>query len=736
MADAKDGRICPKCQMPYEKTGSGSLTQWILVCTCHLKEDESAVAAQAFNICSTCGKRVESGRAGTLTQWIFRADLCSCAMPAFVNSAEFGSVKPFQGESVVDELESMEEMAIEAATFPLDRYAPFRLLGKGAAGSVYLCKDRLLKKRVAVKVLNDLSPEMLIAFQREAKATNQLAHSNIVKVLDFGVTDGRSPYMVMDFINGVNLDQLIKQDGPLKLEDALPVFEQLCDALSYAHKRGLMHRDLKPSNILIVPATTTSPAAVHLIDFGVGAFKQELVDPRDSQSNTVVGTPAYMSPDQAAGMAYDARSEIYSFGCVIFETLTGQVPFVADTPLAAISMHAHQQPPALADVLESRNFPEQIETIVSVCLNKKPEDRFQSMDELKKEFSELHLSLPSQDRQNKSPFTMSPGGKSSSVPIFVVLGVILLTVSIALIYYQFSPISEDAAPVKTISRELEDGYASMDQQKWLKIGGHGATKGFTSGPAVTDEDFKDIADQSDTNTITINVSYTVTGTGFRYLRRLPIREINIQSTALNDEGLAAISSIKSLEWLTISIGSYITAKGIKSLSALPNLYEFELLVCVLAPGTFDAIAEMHQLSGVSLYDSKNVSAAGIAKLVKGNPELIFLDLSNTDVKEDAIPYVAEMKTLHEFRGLRLPITDKYLDKIAKMPNLTDLLLSETLITDRGLLMLAKSKSLRQLEIANCKNLTADGILAFKKARPRVRVLESRHEERIRKAIPK
>ncbi len=736
MTDTKDSRICPKCQMPYEKTGSGSLTQWILVCTCNLKDDDSNPAIEPLNICSTCGKRVESGRAGTLTQWIFRADLCSCAMPAFVNSAEFGATRSLSGKATVDELESMDELTVETNSFPVDRYAPFRLLGKGAAGSVYLCKDRLLKKRVAVKVLNDLSSELLVAFQKEAKATSQMSHSNIVKVLDFGVTDGHSPYMVLDFINGINLDQLIQQDGPLTLEDALPVFEQLCDALTYAHKRGLMHRDLKPSNILIVPATSTTPATVHLIDFGVGAFKKELLDPRDSQSKTVVGTPAYMSPDQAAGKTYDARSEIYSFGCVIFETLTGQVPFVADTPLAAIAMHAHQPPPALSDVLQSRAFPEQIESIVSICLNKKPEDRFQSVDELKKEFSELRSSISSQDRHNKSLLNVAPSAKSNSIPVFVVLGVILLTVTVALIYYQFSPISEDAAPVKTVSRELEDGYAAMDQRKWLKIGGHGATKGFSSGPAITDEDFKEIANESGTNTITINITYTVTGSGFKYLSHLPIRAINIQSSALNDEGLAAISSIKSLEWLSLSIGSEITAKGVESLVKLPNLKEFEMLVCVLAPGTIDAVAQMHQLRGFSLYDSKNVTASDIAKLVKGNPQLIFLDLSNTDVQEDVVPIVAEIKTLREFRGLRLPITDKYLDKIAKMPDLTSLLLSETPITDRGLLMLAKSHSLKKIEIAGCRKLTAEGILAFKKAKPKVRLLETAHEERMRKAITK
>lgn len=718
MADTKDSKICPKCQMPYDKAGSGSLTQWILVCSCHLKEQQSDNAsADPLNICSNCGKRIELGRAGTLTQWIFRADLCSCAMPSFVGSGEFGSVQPaITAAAKVDELDSMAEMTIESGSFPIDRYAPFRLLGKGAAGSVYLCKDRLLKKRVAVKVLHDLSPELLIAFQREAKSTSQLTHSNIVKVLDFGVAGGQSPYMVLDFINGVNLEQLLTSDGPLRLEDALPVFEQLCEALRYAHGRGLMHRDLKPSNVIIVPATEMSPAAVHLIDFGVGAFKQELLDPRDSQSNTVVGTPAYMSPDQAAGIPYDARSEIYSLGCVMFETLTGSVPFVADTPLIAISLHAHQPPPLLSDALDSREFPDHIEEIVATCLKKAPEERFQSVDELKKAISELRASL--QERHNKTPAGTNPTQKTSSIPIFAALGLILVTATIAFIYYQFSPISESAAPINnSVSRDLDDGYESLVKSKFHRLG----KDGWSTGTEITDEDFKEIADEPNTRTITINVTYTVTGTGFNYVKDLPIRRINIQSTALTDQGLEAISKIKTLNWLSINVATSFTANGINYLRQLPKLDKLEFLLCVMPKGAFDAISQMHQLTGISLYDSKMITPSDIGKLVRGNPKLTYLDLTSTGLTDEGVSLAGEFKELKQLRAVRLPITDKCMESLAKSVSLLDVWLSETLISDRGLLALAKSRTLRRIQVANCRNLTTKGILAFKKARPDIKL---------------
>jgi len=744
VADAKDNRICPNCQMPYEKAGSGSLTQWLLICTCHLKDEEgssSAASPEPLNYCSTCGKRVESGRAGTLTQWIFRADLCSCAMPSFISTAQLSN-DPSEADAVEDELDALEEITIESKNFPVARYAPFRLLGKGAAGSVYLCKDRLLNKRVAVKILNHLSSELLVAFQREAKSTSQLTHSNIVKVLDFGVTDGQSPYMVLDFINGISLDELLDKGGALRIDDALPMFEQLCDALTYAHKRGLMHRDLKPSNIIIIPATSASPAVVHLIDFGVGAFKKELVDPRDSQSKTVVGTPAYMSPDQAAGLPYEATSEIYSLGCVMFETLTGQLPFVAESPLATISMHAHTPPPAMADVYDEEEFPDQMETIIATCLNKSPDDRFQTVADLRKEISELRSVVSAAQRDSEHLANRegahrhgasgieagaSAVSRTNFVPLAITLVILLGSVTIAFFYHQLSLLSEtenaQARPV--VSKDLDDGFAD-DEAKWKMTRGDDGKNLWNSGNSVTDEDIKLLAKETQVSAVKVNINYDVTGTGFKDLAHLPIHEIEVQSGVLNDDGLRAISKIKSLEWLTISIASGITLDGVKSLSELPRLAQLKLVVSVVPTGSFDVFAQMHQLKGLSFFDSKNVTAAGVAKLVKGAPKIRFLDLSGTEVGDEIIPVVSQIKSLEEVRCADLPITDKNLEMFTRMPKLQRLWISKTNITDKGLQQLAQCKGLRLLEISRCEKVTPEGIAEFKKVRRTTKVVHSSH----------
>ncbi len=709
MPDTRDEKICPKCQMPYEKAGSGSLTQWILVCTCHLK-DEKSNSSEPLNYCSTCGKRIESGRAGTLTQWIFRADLCSCASAEFIRKAQIGFNKSISDvEKGVDqsEFDSIDELKIEGGGFPIDRYAPYRKLGKGSAGSVYLCKDRLLKKRVAVKVLNYLSAEQLVAFQREAKSTSQLSHPNIVKVIDFGISDGAAPYMVLDYIDGINLDSVITTDGPLKLEYALTVFEQLCDALEYAHQRGLMHRDLKPSNIIIVPATASSPAAVHLIDFGVGAFKQEVIDPKDSQRRTVVGTPAYMSPDQAGGNAYDARSEIYSFGCVMFESLTGRLPFEADSPLATISMHAHTPAPALADVIESIDFPESVEKLVATCLSKSPEERFQNIDALKREISDIHAAILKEERLAKGVDSAAPPPAAKSLPVVLILLSGFVTVLIVIVFYRLTSFDDAKTPDdhKVYAVDLDDGYASIDSAKWHRHTTNTGMKAWSSGPALTDDDFKVLAEETDVNSISINVTYNVTGKGFKYLSNLPLYELYIQSSALSDEGLEAISKIKSLRFLSISVGSLITKKGIECLRQLPNLNHFELIVTEIPPGTFDVLSQMHNLTHLSFFDSTNISLKDIAKFSKGNPKLCFLDLSDTGLTDDLIPVVAKLKELQEVRLASLKLTDKHLDLLAQLPKLQRINLAGTGITDFGLEKLSKSRSLKYVEVGRCKEVS-------------------------------
>lgn len=712
--------------MPVQKTGSGSLTQWILVCNCG-REEEEQPEAEPINICATCGKRLEAGRSGTLTQWIFRADLCSCSNPMVIKAAD--SLRETRSFSMEDrgeqaQPEILEELKLEPDSFPIDRYAPLKVLGKGAAGTVYLSKDRLLNKRVAVKVLNDLCSEQLIAFQREAKATSQLNHPNIVQVLDFGISSGRSPFMVLDHIAGSSLEKLIAERGAIQLEEALVIFDQICDALSYAHDRGLFHRDLKPSNIIVIPVRA-GPVGVRLIDFGVGGFKQEQIDSKDSQSKTVVGTPAYMSPDQASGNAYDARSEIYSFGCVLFEALTGRPPFIGESALATISLHAHKQPPALSDITPGAVFPEEVEALVATCLNKDQAQRFQSIEELKRAVVGVIVAVTGDDRRLTKSVVIQVRKQRRTTSTILFLGLAAVTtVTAAIVAPQFIfPDKPEAPAASAYRRKLpaaETGFEQGDSMWYPAPEGSGFGKGgWNSGPNLTDDGFKQLQNEEEVKSVCVNFNERVTGEGFKYLVDKPIAEVDLQSMAFSDTGLEELSKIKSLEFVRISLNQEITAEGLKKLLDLPKLQVLELVVMAVPEGAFDVISEMTELRSLSFYGSSGVTKEGLSKVQARLKKLEFLDLSDTKLGDDVVPIVCKMKSLNQFRGTEMNISDGSLEHFANLPVLMKLTLNSNPITDRGLYKLSKCRQLKELHISGCPGITQQGVAGLRKILPKL-----------------
>ncbi len=369
---------CNKCGRPKSVGDKASLTQWIVCCNC-VEGAAEEPSQEPVDICGKCKRRISSGRAGSFTQWVFRSDLCSCDVPeAMLPSFDFLEQKNI-AEHFDDDAEGLH---LEGEPpFPLERYKPLMEVGQGTSGHIYLCKDRLLEKKVAIKCLRAVTPEQLIAFQREAKATSLLNHPGVVSVLDFGGTAGGAPFMVMEYVEGTSLFDYIDERGPLPVDVALTVIRRVAEALAHAHERGVYHRDVKSSNIVLLGGENAVPD-VRVIDFGVAGMKQVIDTPSTEQGDTIVGTPAYMSPDQAQGCEYDQRSEIYSLGCVMFETLTGRPPFLGETALETISKHAHEQAPMLGDLDENNEFSNELESLVGRCLEKDPDDRFQNMSEL------------------------------------------------------------------------------------------------------------------------------------------------------------------------------------------------------------------------------------------------------------------------------------------------------------------------------------------------------------------
>lgn len=716
--------------MPLEKRGSGSLTQWIKVCNCNRPEPDKALAAAPINICANCGKRSEIGRAGTLTQWIFRADTCSCDKPSWmaehVDAADNHSLL-FRNER--DETsEPQAEFPVDASSFPIDRYAPLKRIGMGANGTVYLCRDRLLKKKVAVKVLNVLTSDQLVAFHREAKATSQFEHPNIVKVLDFGVSGGKFPYMVLEYVDGLSLDELLQQRGAIALEEALPIFVQLCDALAYAHKRNLFHRDVKPANV-IIGGTTSGELRAWLIDFGVGVFRQEA----DAQGSSAAGSPAYMSPDQIKGQSFDERSEIYSLGCMLFEVLTGRLPFDAQTSLELLTMHAQEPPPTLAEANRVIVYSEGVEDIAARCLEKSPDDRFQSVGELRQALLDLEADKTSvtsvvskeDPKEANEPRSLTPSEQqrgSVLVIACVTMLVLICTISGAYVFRGEQKNHETVIKTRKFDDpQLSDAIDTLESDTWYEgLDGTGNI-GWTSGPNLKDEEFKKLLNEKDLSRINVSLTDYATGEGFKYLKGRGVKEISIKSTGLTDEGLKTISQLKSLEVLRICIQSHITESGMASLPSLPNLRGLDLNTMTVPTGSMESVAKIKKLSSMSLYNAKNVTVADIARLIPLQ-RIHFLDLTGTGLDNSVIPHLVKLKNLDHLRLGKLNLTDENLELLATLPRLHTVWLAHNpRITDAGLEKLSRCQKLRFLVLTGCSGVSRIARLRLQKNHPGIRL---------------
>jgi eukaryotic-like serine/threonine-protein kinase len=265
----------------------------------------------------------------------------------------------------------------------LGAYTLKKKLGEGGMGEVWLAEHRLLKRPCAMKFIRaELAAEASTAarFAREVHAVTTLTHFNTVRIYDYGRSDDGSFYYVMEFLDGPTLDSLVKDNGPLSPGRAVYLLRQLCGALAEAHAAGLVHRDLKPGNILVATLGGQRDVA-KLLDFGlVQDHSATSSDDRITRAGTVLGTPSYMCPEQAAGDSVDPRGDIYSLGAVAFFMLAGRPPFEGNTVGKLLTAHLTQPAPALRTL--RADVPADLAAVVAKCLAKEPKERFQSAAEL------------------------------------------------------------------------------------------------------------------------------------------------------------------------------------------------------------------------------------------------------------------------------------------------------------------------------------------------------------------
>jgi serine/threonine protein kinase len=259
-------------------------------------------------------------------------------------------------------------------------------IGSGGMGSVYKALQPAMNRMVAIKILHPKlasRKDLVSRFRREARAMSHLTHPNTVKVYLYGELEDGSLYIVMEYLEGKNLNQTVRSEGPMTIERGLPILIQACNALDEAHRAGIIHRDLKPENIFVTSQGGMKDFA-KVLDFGLAKVTEREMRPGSiilTQEGMVFGTPEFMSPEQAQGKSLTPGSDIYSLAVILYEVLTGKLPFDAKNPMEFIQLHVTTKPKPINERVPGKTFPPLLWTVLSKALEKKSDDRYQSAAE-------------------------------------------------------------------------------------------------------------------------------------------------------------------------------------------------------------------------------------------------------------------------------------------------------------------------------------------------------------------
>lgn len=272
-----------------------------------------------------------------------------------------------------------------------DKYLIEKRLGAGGMSVVYLARHEALNKQFAIKTLHShlmSKASSLLRFKQEAQAASRLQHPGIVAMHDYGVCEDGTPYLIMDYVPGESLCDLLNRSKSLNFDLALDIFKQTVAAIAHAHHRGIVHRDIKPSNIML-NRDDKHKLCVKIVDFGVAKFVEDEDKAKLTQTGEALGSPLYMSPEQCLGQTLDIRSDIYSFGCVMYEAVTGVPPLQADGVFKIMMKHIHDVPPSFKEVRPDLSDSEDLERIVFKAFAKDPSKRYQQMDDLMTDLENL-----------------------------------------------------------------------------------------------------------------------------------------------------------------------------------------------------------------------------------------------------------------------------------------------------------------------------------------------------------
>ena len=576
------------------------------------------------------------------------------------------------------------------------RYGNIRSIGAGGMACVFSAYDSVLARPVAVKLVSNkyAIEELAVRFQQEARLASRLHHPNIVTVLDFGRGENGILYLVMDLVEGGTLSQALKESGPFSLDQAIKVFVQICDALAHAHGQGVMHRDLKPSNVMLAENAPEN-SNVRIVDFGLA--KVISGDQKLTRTGVVIGTPTYSSPEQFQSKPLDHRTDIYSFGCLMFETLTKRPPFSGQNQIDLFELHVNSPVPTLAERGYAGEHTRELDRIISTAMAKNRDDRYQSFFQIK---SDLLALLPEESQllfpDNSKEYAKN---KFQAVSFFRQNRVVLLATLVAAVCatgFAFESIKKREQAVVSAKPSVYN-YHGFEEGQWQFFvhNKHGMDTWTNIDCRMGDKYFKTLKGK---NVHAVQLyAMRLEGWGLKYLKNEPLEKLDMPESKIRDENLHFIGNFKGLKHLDISY-SWITDNGLAQISELPKL-------------TFLGLAGCRELT-----------ASSVDSIIKFAPNLQRLDLCYTPVGVDGLKKLRALRQLSDLNVSLNGLNDESVKPVLEL-NLHALALSSNKdITDATMSRLAQMPRLTDLRIDGCPRITVNAIKALEKARPGIKIV--------------
>lgn len=581
----------------------GSLTQWMINHSDSLVGDTGKELAR---YCDTCGLRVPSESPGSLTQWIFKSHMCKCQKQDLHTESHLKETETeidvHSINSTPDKLE-VSEISDIPEEFPIERFSPVELLSETASGPMYAAIDRILKKKVIVKLITLESQEHLASLKSIFRNLSRLEHPNIAKILDYSL-DNNSPYLVIEFVDGTTLDSLLRNQGPMQELDAIDVFIPVVEALKYAHQYEVFHKNLKPDNIFL--KQVGDEVEVIVVDFGF-AYLQELQTKLEREES--LANQMYSSPEVINGQEFDQQSDLYSLGTVLFETISGKLPFQAVTESELISEKLNSKDLSVEKLIGADKISKQLSKLIEYSLSTNKKERVQTASE----FAETLLGIKSILYSSEHSSDNYPGqkmGEDTSPPIsqstgfnFTALTASVIAIGVLIVCgFSFVRLFEKPkASVKLSDSELLSGFSLSVKKNFVEFPYEDITVQVHLNPMKKrGVPINELADLKTINGFVTRDS-VVSKRQLKYLENKGLKLLFLRNCILNDSALEQIGNFSDLEQLNLS-GVNLQDRSIDFLLKLKKLKVLRLEYCRIDANKLPILVKLENLEDLRLND--------------------------------------------------------------------------------------------------------------------------------------